>query len=422
MGQLAPSQSQANKDYQFNFTVNLIDGVLFFVGLSFIASSTILPLYISRLTDNPFAIGLFAAISSAGYLVPQLFTANWVQKQPLKKVIPVRIGLFHIRLPVLLLGPSAFLAFRSPELALIAFFILATWQILGTGITMVGWQDMIAKIFPVENRGRFMGLTRFFGTFSGVLGAGIAAWLLEQYEFPYGYAFCFLLAGIFFLVSWIFLAMTRETPEPPTESPKSQLEFWRHLPSIFKEDKNFRNYNISRIIATGSGISLGFMAVYTIQRWDLSDSQSAIFTTCLLLGQAVGFLLFGWLSDRKGHKIVLELGYLASVVAAGLAYLAPGPSGFYAVFAMTGISTAGMMLSGMMIVFELSKHDQRPTYIGLSSTIIGIFSALTPLLGSWLVNRFSYQVNFGVTFMMGVLSFIILRWKVVEPRKLASVA
>ena len=160
------------------------------------------------------------------------------------------------------------------------------------------------------------------------------------------------------------------------------------------------------------------MAVYAVQRWNLPDSQAGLFTTSMLIGQALSNLLFGWLSDRKGHKLILELSVLAIVLSAGLAFLAPEPEWFYAVFALVGISSAGFMMSGIMIVFEFTSADIRPTYIGLSNTVIGVFSALMPLLGAWLIGAFSYQVLFGFALVFGITGFAMLRWWVKEPRNI----
>ena len=418
MTSINSTHSQIEQDYQHNFRVNLIDGVLFFFGISFLANNTILPLYVSRLTDNPFYIGLLATVVSAGYLIPQLFTANWVQRQPLKKSIPIRIGLVHIRLPIFLLAATPLLAIRNPQLALILFFIFTSWQIFGAGTTLVSWQDMIAKIFPVERRGRFMGLTRFLGTGSGVLAAGIATWILDYFVFPYNYALCFLIAAVFILFSRIFLARTREDPQPSPKPPQSQIEFWRQLPMILKSDRNFRNFIISRIVATGNALALGFLAVYAVERWQLSDSQAGLFTTFALIGSAGGYLLFGWFADKFGHKLGLELGYLASIAVAALAFWAPAPAWFYLIFFLTGISMAGFSLSGFMIIFEFSDPEDRPVYIGLANTIIGIFSAIAPLIGSWIVSGMGYHVNFGITFVVAVISLILLHWTVAEPRNI----
>ncbi|MBN1580003.1 MAG: MFS transporter, partial [Anaerolineae bacterium] len=75
-------EQQVRRNFRFNFIVNAFDGAFFWCGSSFIASATILPLYVSRLTDSKVAIGILSMISAMGWLVPQLFTANWVQRLP----------------------------------------------------------------------------------------------------------------------------------------------------------------------------------------------------------------------------------------------------------------------------------------------------------------------------------------------------
>lgn len=410
-------EAEVERHYRHNYIVNFLDGTFFWFGASFIAWRTILPLYVSHLTDSKFAIGLLSMIAATGWLLPQLFTANWVQRLPRKKVVPVRLGLFTERLPVLLLVPAAWLATISPTIALIVFLIIFAWFMVGAGLVAVGWQDMIAKVFPLDRRGRFFGLTNFSGTAMGVLGAVAAAWLLDQYDFPYSYMLCFAIAAVSIFISWFFLAFTRE-PEQISHKPViSQREYLKHLPTILRSDLNFRRYLLSQIVISMGGMALGFLAVYAVQRWKLPDSQAGIYTASLLVGQALSNLLFGVIADRKGHKLVLELSTLLGALAVGLASLSTTSELFIIVFALIGASNAGMILSGIMIVFEFCAPDIRPTYIGLNNTMIGVVSAATPLIGAWLASAMGYQTLFVVAFAFGLGGFALLRWTVREPRK-----
>ncbi|MBM3145114.1 MAG: hypothetical protein FJ010_09120 [Chloroflexi bacterium] len=148
MTKTSPLDIEIERHYKHNFIVNFLDGTFFWLGASFFAYRTILPVYIAHLTSSEFAIALLSMIVSTGWLLPQLFTSNWVQRLPQKKYAPVDIGFWTERLPILLLAPSAWLATISTELALIASLICVTWHIVGAGVIAVGWQDMIAKIFP----------------------------------------------------------------------------------------------------------------------------------------------------------------------------------------------------------------------------------------------------------------------------------
>lgn len=413
-----PIDEEIERNYKHNFIVNLTDGTLFWFGASFFAYRTILPVYIANLTDSKFAIALLSTIIATGWLVPQLFTANWVQRLPQKKYAPVVVGFWSERVPIFLLVGAAWLATISYPLALIASFICITWHIIGAGTIAVGWQDMLAKIFPVDRRGKFFGLTNFGGTATGVLGASTVAWLLKQYEFPISYTLAFAAGSVFILISWFFLRMTREPAVESSEAPVSNVDFLRRLPEIVRADCNFRRYLISQMVISGGGMAIGFLAVYAVQRWQLPDSQAGTYTVAMLIGQAISNLAFGWLADRKGHKLILELSTLATGIAVGMAAIAPAPGWFYIIFALNGVAAAGFMLSGIMIVFEFTSAETRPTYIGLYNTVIGVISAIMPMLAGWLANAYNYPLMFVVAFIIGLAGLGLLHFWVREPRHL----
>jgi MFS family permease len=410
-------EREVERNFRWNAVVNLLDGSFFWFGSSFIAPQTILPLYISYFTDNKLAIGLLSMIASTGWLLPQLFTANWVQRLPRKKVGVVNVGFFTERLPALLLAPAALLAVRTPTLALVVFFILIAWHTMGAGAVAVSWQDMLAKVIPLDRRGRFVGITNFGGTATGALGALAVAWLLDHYEFPLGYVLSFAAAGILILISWAFLALTREPAQVSQEPEISQREFWRRLPAVLRADSNFQRYLFSRIFLNLGGMAVGFLTVYAVQHWQLSDGQAGGFTISMLVGQALSNPLFGMLSDRKGHKLTLEVSALLGGLAVGLASLAPAPIWFHIVFALVGASTAGFFLSGMMIAFEFSASEVRPTYIGLNNTVSGVAAGVAPLIGGWLAGVIGYRVLFVVAFVVELAGIALLRWFVREPRQ-----
>ncbi len=197
MGSSSNAQKEIEQNYRWNFLVNALDGASFWFGMSFISSTVILPLFVSHFTNNPLLIGLIPFLATAGYLLPQLFVANWVERAPRKKFFPVTLGFFLERMPIFLLAPAAyFLATNQPDLALVTFFVLFAWHTFGAGIIIVGWQDMIAKIIPVEKRGRFFGITNFVGNGTGILGALAVPFVLERSTFPTGYVLAFVAASV----------------------------------------------------------------------------------------------------------------------------------------------------------------------------------------------------------------------------------
>lgn len=406
------------KHYRWNFLVNALDGVSFNLGMSFFSSQIILPLFVSHFTAHPLAIGLISFLGWGGVLLPQVFMANAVERAPRKKFFPVTLGFFLERLPIFLLAPSVyFLASGQPFLTLVVFFALYTWHNLGAGIIIVGWQDMIAKVIPVERRGRFFGITNFLGNGAGILGALAVPLLLEEFPFPLGYVFSFGATAVLLFVSWAAISLTREPAVYNSQSPLPQGDYLRSLPALLRTDSNFRTYLLCQLLFSLSGMASGFLVVYATRTWKLADAQAGNFMIAVQTGLALANLFFGFLADRKGHKLSLEICWLLNALVLLLALLAPGPGWFFGVFFLSGAASAGTFISGMAIVYEFAEAENRPTYIGLANTLPGVIVAGAPLLGGWLAQGTSYRWMFAVAAVIATASWGMLHFAVREPRQ-----
>jgi MFS family permease len=158
--------------------VNLLDGGFFGFGIGFASFVTILPLFVSTLTDSAILIGLIPAIHAVGWQLPQLLTAHHVARQRRYKPMVVRMTI-HERLPFFCL---IFVALWLPRIgnqaALGLTFLLLVWQGLGAGFTAGAWQSMIAKIMPARMRGTFYGLQSSAANLLASGSAIIAGFLL----------------------------------------------------------------------------------------------------------------------------------------------------------------------------------------------------------------------------------------------------
>jgi MFS family permease len=300
--------------------------------------------------------------------------------------------------------------------------LLYTWHCGGAGLIIVGWQDMIAKIIPVDRRGRFFGITNFIGTASGILGALSVNFVLARFAFPIGYVISFSAAAVLIFLSWYFLSLAREPAVYSNKPAVSQLTYLRTLPEILRKDANFSRYLLSQIVFSLSGMASGFLIIYTVKTWNLPDAQAGGFVIAMQVGQAVSNLFFGFLADRKGHKLTLELALLLSALSIAMAILAPSPLWFYAVFFLRGAVAAGTFISGISITLEFTEAENRPTYIGLANTIPGVAGSIAPLLGGWLAGAFSYQSMFIFSFLIGSIGLALLHFAVRDPRHVKEAA
>lgn len=407
--------AEAQRNYRWNFVVNLLDGGTFWFGISFASSTTILPLFISKLTDSPLAIGLLAILGQATWFLPQLLTANIIERLPRKKAAVVNLGLFLERLPLFGLVLAAFLAAHAPALALAVFFLCYAWHGLGAGAIGSAWQDLIARMFPVERRGRFIGLTNFVGAGMGAFGGIVSTWLLQNYTFPANFIALFSIAAIAVLVSWFWLSLAREPVQKITTPRRSTIEYLASLPELLRRDHNFRRFLIARLLMALGGMGMGFVTVSALQRWHVPDSAAGLYTIAFLAGQTVGNIGFGLLADRFGHKLSLELAILAATAGYAVTLAAPAADWYFLAFVLLGIAASAGFGSALLVVMEFCEPQRRPTYVGITSTGVGLVGIVAPLLGATLAGL-GYAWLFAACVLVNILALLLMRWWVREPR------
>lgn len=407
-----------------NVIVNVLDGGAWVFGISFMSASTILPVFLRHLTGSPLLIGLVPALLDMGWFLPQLFIAPYVQGRRRQYWTVMILGLLE-RLPfiafalVLWLMPS--LAAASP-LSLIVFFGLLLWRAFGAGFVAPAWQELIARLIPLQIRGRFFSAQQFVGNFLALGGAALAGLILERYPYPLNFTISFAIGSISLFVSLLFISLSHE-PELDVEASAHQRfdrAYMRRLREILRTDHNFRAFLTSRACAYMGTMALGFLAVAAITRFNLSDAQAAIFNTLLILGGTIGNLAWGTLADRIGYKAVLYLSMLLWIAALLLAAIAPIVGVFYVVFLLVGMSSAGTGVADLGIVMEFGTPEERPTYIGLARTITAPFLAIAPLLGGLIAQMTSYRGLMLAAMPFTALSIYLLHQRVQEPRRLTG--
>ncbi len=132
-----PLEQQIRKHLRYNVIVNLLDGGFFGFALGFGSFFTIIPLFVSQMTDSAILIGLIPATHNVGWQFPQLLTAGWVSRMRRYKPAVVTITMME-RLPFLGLAAVAwFLPAIGKPAALALTFMLLIWQGFGGGFTAI---------------------------------------------------------------------------------------------------------------------------------------------------------------------------------------------------------------------------------------------------------------------------------------------
>jgi len=82
---------------------------------------------------------------------------------------------------------------------------------------------------------------------------------------------------------------------------------------------------------------------------------------------------------------------------------------FYLIYSLIGLTSAFTNITWLNFIVKIIPQDFRGRFLGIRSTIAGVFEATGALLMGYIVKHFAYPVNYGVLFLaVGVLTFISL--------------
>ncbi|MEL7645964.1 MAG: MFS transporter [Anaerolineaceae bacterium] len=415
------------KNFRHNVTMGSLDLMFFIFGDSFGSITTIMPVFAATLTKSPLLIGLIPAIANFGWYMPQMFLSSYVSGLKRKHPFAVRLAVVE-RIPYIFFPLLALLVPGLPKAtALIWLFILITWRGLASGLIALPWQEVMASVIPITHRARFYGISRVLAQLMGILSSVIATIFLSRLPYPQNYALCFATAVAAQWVSFYFYSRMREPaceeeipastdldtgadqlPEQEEGKPARKILDLELFSAILKRDKNFRYYLIGRSVIFLGAMSSGFLAVYGIQRFNLSDSRAAVFTALLYFSGIIGYSVGGVLGDKVGPKRIVVVSVLIWAIGMVVAILARSEWVYYLVFLMFGLNTAGMVLGDSILVMELGEEKLRPTYLGMARSLTGVFVLVAPVFAGALVEAFGYNAMFTVSLALTLLGAAII--------------
>ncbi|MBN2145936.1 MAG: MFS transporter, partial [Anaerolineales bacterium] len=310
-----------------------------------------------------------------------------------------------------------FLPGLGPRWGLILTFFFLLWQGLGGGFTATAWQSMIGKIIPGNRWGFFYGSQAAAANLLSSLGVVLAGYVLEKTVFPGNYALCFLLTSAVMVVSWVFIALTREGEGAPIQQVTGAEKFHHVLFGILRKDGNFRAFIAGRILYQFGTMAFAFYTVYAVRTYGMSEVQVGVLTGVLTGSQMIANPLVGWLGDRWSHRGVLIIGAVTAALSVLAAWYAPSEGWFYLVFALAGIANVAFWTTGLAITLEFGTPAERPNYIGLSNTLIGPTAILVPILGGWLADLAGYRTTFLASTLGGLLALGVFSLLLRDPKR-----
>lgn len=176
------------------------------------------------------------------------------------------------------------------------------------------------------------------------------------------------------------------------------------------------------LIATILGSSLAFVdgtvvnvAIPAIARALRAGAAGAQWTIAAYLLPLAAFVLVGGaLGDRFGHRRIFVLGISVFTAASLACGLAQAMGQLLAARAVQGAAAALFVPASLALLGTTFDGTARGKAIGTWSAFGSVASAAGPVIGGWLVDRWSWRLAFFVNLPIAAVTLAITMWRVEE--------
>ncbi|MFH0911699.1 MAG: MFS transporter [Planctomycetota bacterium] len=412
----SPPDSRERRRLKHNFAYIGLDGMVWTLGMSFMAVETVVPVFLDRLGASKTLIALPNCLMTIGFAFAPLLMAHRIQSLRWKKPYVLLWGGAQ-RIVWIVPGLAClFWGEAHPGLVLfLSLFAIGISYYVG-GMAFPAWFEIVAKAIPVRLRGRIFSIRQTGGMLLGVFGALAVTRILASTSFPHNFAALFLI-GSAFLMGSLFLISRIDEPDTLSVAPPGNLAATlRRVPAILYGNRNFAHFLAARGFFILAFASSPFLAIHARSRFDLPESYVGIFT---MIGYVTSLLvtpLLGWLADRFGHKLNFLIAGSCATVVAATALWSGRLAVYLSVFAFMMIANSARMVSQQTMTIEFCRPEERPVYIAMSGLLV-LPAAFLSLGMGYVAERWGYAYLFGIAEISAILGTAWFLFKVREPRR-----
>ncbi|NNK10579.1 MAG: MFS transporter [Flavobacteriaceae bacterium] len=397
-----PIKEEYCEEVPGNFLKNAFSGFCSKLAEQLVSPNVTLPWILSLVGSGSGFSGMLVPLKNLGSLLPQLAVSGAIRKYPQRKFFWA-IPAFIQAVLVMLMGVS--LMFFEGWEAGTAIVILLLLFSMASGVSSVAFKDVMGKTIPKGKRGR---LLAWRATGGGILTLlfGLALYFFLNSWDPM--AVILLLIGaatILWILAGLFFALIKEAPGA-TDGGRTPLQEFKAGIQVLKSDSNLRNFVLARAFLMAIPLAQPFFVIIGKESTQAAFSGLGIFVIASGIAAMVSSPFWGKFADKSSRKLMLLIalfGIFNCSLVWGFLYLDSSTQSIY-LFAplilLNMMAHGGARLSRKTYLTDFAPEKERPLYISLSNTLIGVFTILTAGIG-FIAEWFNYEVL--LLFFIGML-------------------
>ena len=398
-----------------NYIGNYLHGMLGMTGFRLINAPTFLPAYLHMISGSNTVVGLGLALQQVGSVISPIFGATQIEHR--KKVMPAAVwmgGLARVQIVGMALA-GWFLKGQSLIVAMMALMFLFG---LFMGTQRVVFGLLMAKVIPLSRRGRLQAWRNATGgLIAAVLAWAAGKYLIQGNVLGNGYATTFGLAAFLTTLGLWALQVLLKEPEPPGLPERARFrDRLKDFPRLIMSDKGYAWFLVVQMVATASRIATPFYIIYVSSSMQLNGKTLGLLSLAYLGADTLSNLVWGYLGDKTGFRLVLVFSLAAWAAATILLMINHHPWAIFLAFFGLGAAQSGYMMAAQTMILEFGSRAEMPMRIAISSTAEGIMASLGPLIGGFVADHYGFDIVFGASIGFLVVGLAILLTVVKEPR------
>jgi MFS family permease len=417
-----------------NYAGNYLHGMLGMTGFRLVNAPTFLPAYLFAISGSNAIVGLGLALQQVGGVISPIFGATKIEHRT--KVMPAAMwmgGLARLAiLGIALAGwflPNDVKIFTvpgmgefSPRVTAILVFMLMFGLFMGA--QRVVFSLLMAKVIPISRRGRLQAWRNATG---GVIAAALAyfagRWFIDANLFGNGYSTTFVFAFVLTSMGLWALQLLLKEPEPPTTRPQGRFrDRLRDFPDLIRQDRAYGFFILVQMLATSARIATPFYILYVGSSVGLDGKTLGLLSLAFLGADTLSNLVWGYLGDKTGFRLVLLFSLAAWIGATVLLMNVHDIEAIFIAFFGLGAAQAGYMMAAQTMILEFGPRDDLPMRIAVSATAESITATAGPLAGGLIAELLGYNFVFGISLGFLAAALLLLIVAVKEPRTARNAA
>jgi MFS family permease len=377
----------------------------------------ILVFFVSELTDSLRTIAFVVTVGLLGWYVPQLITP-WFARSSGRQM-PWALGASLVRAAAVIF--LAYVGYRTDvgdDERLRSFFICYVAYAVASGFAQGPVNELIAHSVRGEQLGRLIAQRNLWSGIFAIVAAIVARRALGPAgpDFPRNVTLLFIAAAAAISGATFFLARIRETPVARRSGDFPRMQDVGQALG----DSALRRFVLFGLIVGLATIADPFYVVFARREHGLPSEMIGTFLVIFAISALLAAPLWSLVTRMGGARAAIQTATAIKVIAPLVLVFLPYALDtelyrdnvdsdrvvYYILavpFAVQGIALRGFIAGNFRYVMEITVPERRTVYQMLSLTPL---VAAAPLVGAWVVNRWSFERLFLIAVFAGLVAIL----------------